>query len=156
MRRLRIAITVTVICTVAIGLLFPIVGAYVSLQAERTLIAYRQVLWALTAYVDENDGRWPQSWEQLSECALRNDPVRFQGFADLADIRRRVHVRFDVTAHEVALMKRDGFLAVTQIGSNYGEEPSLIERLQEACSKFRRNKGRHGGLDSVDVTVSPP
>jgi hypothetical protein len=108
-------------------------GAQISLEAERTHQAYLQVLEALTRYVAEKNAQWPRNCQDLSDFALQYDPSEFDRLRDVAELRRRVDVRFDVTCDEVAAMDSDRFSAVKPIGPNYGENLTGIEGLKEAC-----------------------
>jgi len=113
----------------------------VSLDAEVTLHAYELVLDVLDDYLAQNGGRWPRSWDDLIQ-------IRHDGFAgrrwpeDVAQVKKRIRIDFDLTTDEVIGMDIEHFTAVTQIGPNYGpHEGFLAKFLYDA----RRSAGRVPG-----------
>ena len=126
------AIAVVVALLLA-GFWFIYRGVQVPLEAEITHHAYCQVLEALDAYVRENSGQWPPSWEELSKFSLQHDPSGWDRLGGFAEVRRRVQVRFDVTADEVAALDSEDFSAAKPVRPHYGEDLGRIERLKETC-----------------------
>jgi len=118
---------------------------HVSLDAEKTHQSYIRVLEALTGFVEENNGRWPRGWDELARFALGRDPSKYARFNDLRELRRRVEIRFDVTANEVAQMDTEGFSAVKPIGANYGDDAARIEGLKRAAVRTRKEGTRKRG-----------
>ncbi|MFV0446372.1 MAG: hypothetical protein ACK5Q5_22595 [Planctomycetaceae bacterium] len=131
-----------------VGLLVLTCAAFVytrvreSLEAEETLHAYRVVLDALTVYVRESNGRWPESWDELSRVAPTGSHGVFDWPADIPDISKRVHVRFDLTASDVAEMDSSRFTAVEQMGPNYGPDLARIEQLKETSGFAVTQEGK--------------
>lgn len=128
---------------------------YVSIEAEKTHIAYRETLESLRRYVESTHGQWPRSWEELADFALDKDPSRYWRFKDLADLRGRVHVRFDATMDEVAESPTDAFSIVTPIGPNFGDDPRLITDLKDAARRAMNLQGIiHKACGLVAITES--
>lgn len=69
---------------------------HVSLEAERTLHAYYEVLDLLGRYVQENHA-WPKSWDDLAVIPLKRDDSARPWPSDRAEIQKRIYV--DVTVH---------------------------------------------------------
>jgi hypothetical protein len=107
----------------------------VSLEAERTLHAYRTTLTVLTIYLRENAGAWPSSWEDLARVSLKPDEQRafLKWPDDMEEFRRRITIDFSLTGAEVAQMNPESFSAVRQVEPNYGEdEPGICTLLRVA------------------------
>lgn len=134
LRRLLACFLITVLASGAVlGTVFGVVAVRTSLEAEKTHHAYIGVLEALETYLRETDGRWPRDWDELSTAGPQREPRALRWPNDLAEIRRRVHVRFDVTASDVAAMEVERFSAVEPVGPNYGPAPYLIEPILKAA-----------------------
>jgi hypothetical protein len=107
-------------------------GARTSLEAERTHQAYVRVLGATTAFVRGHPGLWPNGWEQLATAAPEGGDWSQTLPDDLEDVRRRIHVDFDLSAADVSKMNADDFSAIRPIGPNYGPDPVRIQMLIDA------------------------
>ena len=132
MRILIVAVAVVV----GAGIVFGLYVASVSLDAERTHQADLRVLASLTDFVRET-GRWPKDWSELATVTPSGKGTyRLQ--TDLAEIRRRVHVDFSVTAADVGAMDVDGFSVVKQLGPNYGPNERKVRELIDAARRHSK------------------
>jgi len=132
--RLRIVLIVCgVTALAAIGFALYIVHG--SLDAERTLHAYDLVLQLLTVYVNQNSGRWPKNWDDLTTVSLAEQSSIFRWPNEVDEIRQRVYVDFSINGLDVAAMNVDDFSAVKQIGPNYGPSERRIRELLEATRR---------------------
>jgi hypothetical protein len=110
----------------------------VSRDAETTLGAYRLVLEVLADYATESGGRWPKSWDELLH--IRNDGyVGLRWPEEVAEVKKRIRINFDLTMDQVLSMDPEHFTAVEQTGPNYGPYPWLIAKFLEDA---RRGAGR--------------
>ena len=148
-RKLLICILLCSSCCAAIAFLalYAYQRARVSLDAERTHIAYLSVIDALYEYISDND-EWPKSWEALVDTDSLQG--RYSDRNALTDIQTRVHVEFSLTLAEVAMMNVDDFSGVQPIGPNYGANDegirSIIELARERSPKTRNGtKGPEKG-----------
>jgi hypothetical protein len=124
-----------------VALIWTYRSVMVSLDAERTLGAYYLVLDVLTVYVQQNSA-WPANWDDVAVIK----PEQRYGFAwpaDLDDVRGRIRVDFALQLSEVAAMDPDRFLAVEQVGWNYGPHRGRSERLVNAARRALGGKKRH-------------
>ena len=114
---------------------FGVYVAEISLDAERTHQAYIRVLESLIVYLQVTHGQWPRSWSDLSAVSSDKNAF-FPRPDDVNEIRRRVYIRFDVTASEIAKMNVTDFDVVQQIGPNYGRQEGFIEQLIKTAVHF--------------------
>jgi hypothetical protein len=104
---------------------------HVALEAERTHHTYRQTLEAITLYLEHHNLHWPPNLESLATFAVKQDPMSFDHLSDLAELRRRVSVRFDLATEAIVNVDAREFSAVRPIEPHFGEDLSAIERLLE-------------------------
>lgn len=116
-------------------------GVTVSLQAENTLHTYGLVLEVVTNYVETNE-RWPDSWNDLLTSSPSNHASRFQWPDDVEQIAEVVSIDFALTIDAVARMTENQFMAVKQIGPNYGPEHHEIGRLLAAARKAAKQSAK--------------
>jgi len=142
MRKIRYITAAAGVALLTLAAVSILVLAYqarkVTNHAETTLAAYRLVLEVLADYLKENGGKWPRSWDDMSQ-------IRHSGYAglrwpeDLAKVRGRIRINFELTTDEVISKDYDHFTAVEQIGPNFGPYEWLIAKfLYDA----RRSVGR--------------
>ncbi len=131
-------------CLVAVSMVVIAVwrSVQVSLEAEKTLGGYLLVLDALTIYVSENTGQWPQSWEDLATASPREEYAGWSWPRDIREIRKRIWIDFSTSAHELASASPEQFTAVKQIGPNYGPREGKINVLLQAIRESRDKNGQ--------------
>ena len=100
----------------------------VSLDAEKTLGAYRLVLEVIADYLKQSGGKWPKSWEELSNTQ-HGGYVGLRWPSDLAEIKKRIRIDFDLTTTDVISTDYNHFTAVQQVGPNYGPYPWVIAKF---------------------------
>jgi len=110
----------------------------VSLEAEKTLHAYRLVLDLLEAYLHRHPGKWPESWEDLATIRINEPSAIYKWPNDIADVRNRVKIDFELTANDIASMSSQDFPAVKQLGPNYGIRPREIEDILRIARESQR------------------
>ncbi len=101
----------------------------VSREAQYTRSAYFLVSDVLGDHLAQNRGEWPKSWDDL--VRVPNGGVAdFAWPQDVARIKRRIRIDFDLTTSEVISAGTAHFTAITQIDEpNYGPDPYLVSRL---------------------------
>lgn len=129
-----------------------------SLEAERTLGAYLLVLSVLTSYTSQNQGRWPQSWEDLATVHVVDHYGSWEWPRDIVKIRQRIRIDFAITAKELAAIESSEFKFVEQVGPNYGPRESQIRELLEAIRRFplrpaQNPKSDDGGPQRKDLST---
>ena len=147
LRTLLKTVVVSVIClfvaTVCVVCVLAWNGMRTSLHAERTLHAYYLVLDLVGTYVDEHDGQWPGSWEELEQVRPPRSHGGWQWPNDRDEIARRVRVDFGLSSQQVAAMTPASFSGVEQSFPNYGTNESrigeLIERVRTALNSTQAN-----------------
>jgi hypothetical protein len=107
-----------------------------SLDAEKTLHAYRMLLDVIADCVDANNGRWPRSWDEL--VGVRNPGCAgFRWPEDVSRLKKRISIDFDLTTDLVVSTGVEHFTAVKQIGPHYGTDPGdvgvFLERLRKSA-----------------------
>jgi hypothetical protein len=97
-----------------------------SLEAEKTLQAFSVLMDVLTNFVDTNSGKWPSGWDDLARIPPSRANSTFSWPEDIERIRSRVRINFDLTTAQVISAGESRFVAIEQIGPNFGpDEPSL-------------------------------
>jgi hypothetical protein len=106
-----------------------------SLQVEMTHQAYGLTLELVKTYVSDNPGKWVKGWEDLENVTLLPDRQypSFRWPQDVAEVRKRVRINFELTRDQLAAMKVEGFSAVQAVGPNYGPDEQRIEALLKAA-----------------------
>lgn len=130
----------TILITVVAGVALFVQCTRTAVQAERTLHANELVLRVLTAYVETTDGDWPTSWDDLVQTVPAESRSMWKWPDDLAALKQRVRINFDVTTDEVLKMKPGHFTAVEQIGPNYGPSEAAILDLQDVIRSCRNKR----------------
>ena len=130
--KVSIAVFVVAVVILAAGSLIVLVklSLSVSRDAETTLAAYRLVLEVLGDYAKKNGGRWPKSWDDLLDVP-NNGCFGIRWPEDVAKVKKRIRINFDLTTDDVLTMDYDHFTAVEQTELNYGPNPWLIAKLLE-------------------------
>jgi predicted DNA binding CopG/RHH family protein len=103
---------------------------HTSLEAERTLQAYRVVLDELTSYLKDSRA-WPKDWQSLHNYGQERGVPRNR--SEHAEIEKRVTINFNATVDDIARMQPDDFTAVAPIGPNYGPDEARINELLDAA-----------------------
>jgi hypothetical protein len=101
----------------------------VSLEAEKTLHAYRFVLDSTTGYVKQHPGEWPKSWDELLSGTTSHGSDQWPS---IEDIKHRVIVDFAAKSSEIIQQDHANFTAITQSEPNYGPNEGRIKALQDA------------------------
>jgi hypothetical protein len=108
----------------------------VGVDAQTTLCAYQMVLEVIADHLKNNGGRWPDSWDELTNTP-HNGCSGLRWPQDAEDVKKRVRVDFNVSTAQVVSRDYDHFVAVRQIGSNYGPHEWLIAKfLHDAHSSL--------------------
>jgi hypothetical protein len=116
-------------------------GVRSSLEAEKTLHAYRLVLDLVSTHIDKTPGQWPRSWDDLRRLSPSRESM-WKWPSDIDEIQKRIRIDFSLTIADVAKQNPDSFHAIQQIGPNYGSDDSHI--LLSICKKYT-----HGAADRV-------
>jgi len=121
-----------------IGLLAIIVGvlgfgaahhlAFVALDAGRTADAQREVLELLAAYCGEKQA-WPKSWEDLATVSNSGKQHAFAWPAEMAEVRERVDVDFNLSLADVIKLNSGNFTHVRPRRFAHQLRPSEIEEF---------------------------
>jgi hypothetical protein len=142
----RLAITAAIVLVIVLPVVSVIVVGYLSMnvgrEAQKTLTAYRLILEVLADYLTENGGKWPKSWDDLVNIRHSGYPG-FRWPDDVADVRKRIRINFDLSTSDVISTDIEHFTAVTQTEPNYGRYEELIDKfLYDARRSVGRNPER--------------
>jgi hypothetical protein len=150
----------TLVIGAVVGLLILLLTAYVyrcvnsALEAETTLHANCVVLYVLEAYMEENPGSWPGSWDELKKTSIRDEEQRsnYRWPDDIDEFKKRVHIEFGLSLQQVSDMltreqlkswEFDNFTAVRPIGPNYGPcEAGLFHFMDVVWEQNTKNRPR--------------
>ena len=119
----------TLACILAAGVAFVMSVYRIALDAEDSLQAFFQAYNPTIEFVEANNGDWPESWDDLSVFAPRND----YGW-----VEQHVEYNFDANPEELAKLTPDGFNAIKNKRSYYNFESEiqiLIDTLKKYHSK---------------------
>lgn len=107
-----------------------------SLEAEKNAHAYHLAVNVVQAYVRENDGRWPTSWQELEEVTSLSEDDQDRWPAEMDSVRDRIDVDFSVSSDQVAEMSVDNFQAIRAMGPidefATRQSRSLVETIKQA------------------------
>ncbi len=120
---------------------------HTSLEAERTLQAYRAVLDQLTVYLKKNHA-WPKDWQAL--CDSDPNGYNFSDHSKGVKIRARVAINFNATAKDIANMRPDEFTAVVPLGPNFGPDDLRIQAVIDAAREATAHGGEGQSGDQLD------
>jgi hypothetical protein len=144
-----VAVLVIIGAVVVFGAWCLYCGISVSLEAEKTLGAYRMVLDRVSVYVEKTSGQWPRSWDDLRPLSPSKESHGWKWPRDIEEIQRRIRIDFSVTCAEVAKQDPENFHAIEQIGPNFGSYHSHF--LLEVCNKYGEghsdNRGKKHSAD---------
>lgn len=102
-------------------------GARTALAAEENYQAFLHAKGATLEFLDQNDGRWPRSWDDLR---------RVQPDSDFEWVSKHVTFDFDATPIELATQTPDSFTAIKP------NEPCFIfdDGIQQLIDKLKEHK----------------
>jgi hypothetical protein len=107
-----------------------------SLEAEKTLHAFRMVVNLVSTHVKNTSGQWPRSWDDLRRLST-SGAAGWQWPRDIEKTQERIEIDFSATCAEVGKEDPENFRAIRQLGPNYGSWPSAS--LVNICRKYQGN-----------------
>jgi hypothetical protein len=122
--------------------------ARMSLQAESTLHAIDLVFEVVGEFLENNERRWPKSWDELATIVPKGNASPLLSPDDISKIRQRVKVNFDLTTPEVAAQDEDDFNAIEPIGPHYPPLKETIRGLLKIARRFTAQAAKKGEEDS--------
>jgi hypothetical protein len=100
------------------------------LDAEDEIYGMYVIPVAVQAFVEENEGAWPRSWEDLQAGP---QPVIFVGqhSIDYERVRPKIFIDFDADPSEVARQSPSSFMAIRPIDPvyQYPDEPNILQLI---------------------------
>ncbi len=110
-------------------------GAAIGREAETTLHAFALVLDVVGKHICAHSGQWPASWDDLAKTSPDRNHPSFVWPDDVAKVKKRIRIHFGVTTAKVIATGRDQFMAVKQIGPNYGPHEGFTYPFFEVIKK---------------------
>lgn len=151
-RVLIVSLLAVIICTASMGFY----SLFRSLKAEETLHATNLVILVVEAHLTANNGKWPQSWNELEQTRYGKAVGGWRWPDDSGAIQLRVKVDFAQTTQDVLAEGVDDFSAIQQLPPSYSMNRSLVLQLLNTAKVS--TSGRQAPLNRKDVSapLTPP
>ncbi len=132
LNRIRKAVVIVAVASTLAGIIyFGVIAFHVAKRMSDTEVRSHtlvQVCDAVGTYMDENDGRWPQSWEGLA--TIQTPPRGIYTWPDeIQLIREEIEIDFTANPAELTDETRDTFSAIQPLGDVYAFAPYGYEAL---------------------------
>jgi hypothetical protein len=137
---LRAAIIMTLVAGVVLGCVIGVVSFFNNItRAEFNLHAISATMQIVEEHIQEHDGDWPRSWEELDKIAAASSmPGRF----NLEDVKKRVEIDFGARLEDLAGQDDKSFKAIRPIGPCYTHDHYVNSLLQTIRAAARAEKAK--------------
>ncbi|QDS98637.1 hypothetical protein [Adhaeretor mobilis] len=122
-----LAATIAVALLVAIGI--AVKAALFALDCEHSLHAMHNVLTACRAYVEEHEGNWPKSWDELQPLYTYEGDVA-------AETKERIAVDFGADPAELATQSIESFTGIRPKGPIFEAYDGRLQELIDLLKKY--------------------
>jgi hypothetical protein len=136
-RRLIVGICAALVLAIAVVVGMAIIAVRTSLIAENNLQAFFQVHQATVEYIEQSNGQWPRSWNDLR--ALRPD-------TDFDWVAERVKVDFNADPKRIAGQTPEEFTAIVPDQPIFVYD-DMVQTLIDVLKKYQARVNEHTGAN---------
>ena len=98
---------------------------------EHNLSSGYFLAWTISAYTEDNQGKWPQKWEDLRETKLKYDDWSFAEYEQ--EVKEKFTINFDTSVEQIAAEQTWGIKPVGEGHYDFAQE-YINFRLKESLT----------------------